>query len=61
MSTNESPVEVYRARDLIFPNGNERGEYSEPLYVARAEGRAAHGRNPAEAEANLRVLLGHPT
>lgn len=37
-------IELVRGNDLIFPKGNEKGEYSEPLWLAsRGGGRKFHG------------------
>lgn len=37
-------IEVVRGNDLIFPKGNEKGEYIEPLWLAsRGGGRKFHG------------------
>jgi hypothetical protein len=44
-------ITVKRGNDLIFPKGNEFGDYSEPLYIARhADGaKSGHGRTPFDA------------
>ena len=40
-------VEVVRGNALIFPKGNEKGEYSEPLWLASyGGGRKFHGPTP---------------
>jgi hypothetical protein len=40
-------IEVVRGNDLIFPNGNEKGEYTEPLWLASCGvGRKFHGQTP---------------
>lgn len=31
-------IEIVRGNDLIFPNGNEKGEYTEPLWLASCGG-----------------------
>lgn len=37
-------IEVVRGNDLIFPKGNEKGEYTEPLWLASCGGgRKFHG------------------
>ena len=48
-------IEVIRGNDLYFPKGNENGDYYKPLFIARKNGRDAHGRTPAEAVANWKV------
>jgi hypothetical protein len=52
-----APIELVRGNDVIFPDGNEHGETSEPLFIAKAEGRRAQGRTPAEALANLSAAV----
>ena len=44
-------MSVVRGNDLIFPKGNEVGETSEPLYLARCSEHNSwtHGRTPLEA------------
>lgn len=49
-------IKVARGNDLIFPGGNERGEYSEPLWIAAHDSitlfgavRGFHGSTPQEA------------
>lgn len=44
---------VVRGNDLYFPQGNEHGDYYEPLFIARQDEQKAHGRTPAEAIENL--------
>ena len=40
-------IEVVRGNDVIFPKGNEKGEYSEPLWLASyGGGRKFHGPTP---------------
>lgn len=40
-------IEVVRGNDLIFPKGNEKGEYTEPLWLASCGGgRKFHGQTP---------------
>lgn len=40
-------IEVVRGNNLIFPKGNEKGEYEEPLWLAsRDAGREFHGQTP---------------
>lgn len=52
-------VKVERGNDLYFPQGNERGDYYEPLWIAsRSDGRKFHGRTPALAEAAARAEIG---
>ena len=43
-------LETARGNDLYFPHGNERGDYYEPLFLARTPGgRWIHGRTVLEA------------
>lgn len=43
-------IEIVRGKDLIFPRGNENGEYSEPLWLASyGSGRKFHGPTPLVA------------
>ncbi|MNL49553.1 hypothetical protein D3C87_1724970 [compost metagenome] len=45
-------MHVERGNDVIFPGGNESGDYSEPLWLASIDGgRKFHGRTPDEAAA----------
>lgn len=53
-----SDIEVVRGNDLYFPQGNEKGDYYEPLFIARMNGKTAHGKTPTEALANLKLQLG---
>jgi len=40
-------IDVVRGNDLVFPKGNEKGEYSEPLWLAsHGAGRKFHGPTP---------------
>lgn len=40
-------INVERGNDLIFPKGNEKGEYYEPLWLASyGSGRKFHGTTP---------------
>lgn len=40
-------IEVVRGNDLVFPKGNEKGEYYEPLWLASyGAGRKFHGPTP---------------
>lgn len=43
-------IVVSRGNDIVFPRGNEKGEFSEPLYLALAiVGRTLTGRTRLEA------------
>ncbi len=43
-------IEVVRGNDLYFPNGNERGDFYEPLWIAkRSDGKQFHGTTPEAA------------
>ena len=49
-------IEVVRGNDLIFPKGNEKGEYSEPLWLSSYRGgRMFHG--PTSLIAAMRCLV----
>lgn len=43
-------VSVVRGNDLYFPDGNEKGDYHEPLWIASwGEATRVHGRTPFTA------------
>lgn len=51
-------IEVIRGNDLIFPKGNEKGEYSEPLWLASCKGsRKFHGQTPLQAAMRCYVAI----
>lgn len=43
-------MHIERGNDLVFPRGNEHGEFCEPLWLASIDGGPSHhGRTPGEA------------
>jgi hypothetical protein len=46
-------IKIIKGNDLYFPQGNENGDYYEPLFIAKKDGAMAHGRTPEEAISNL--------
>lgn len=49
-------ISIVRGNDLHFPNGNEKGELIEPLWLAKRDGFKAHGQTYLEAAMRCWVL-----
>lgn len=56
-NVNREQIKVCRGNDLILTHANEKGDYSEPLWLASyGAGRNVHGQTPSEAIALCYVV-----
>lgn len=46
-------AEIVRGNPLYFPEGNENGNFYEPLWIAKRDNLMEHGRTPTEAMMKL--------
>ena len=55
--TEREGISVVMGNDLIFPKGNERGEHTEPLYLARYSGAVPWTHGPTPLIAAMRCCV----